>query len=197
MESDMYATGCHFVSIAPPANGMRRLSLLGAAVLVSLLLGGCSRDMTDLQAYVAEVKLHESAGIEALPEVKPYEKFVYQADGLRDPFDASVIARQPASAGAQTTRNGVSPDPNRPTEFLESFPLDTLRMVGTLEQSGQLWALIRTPDTTVQRVTKGHYLGQNNGQVTHISDANIQIVELLPDGFGGWREREGMVALSE
>lgn len=181
---------------APPSGGLRA-SALGATVLVSLLLVGCGRDMHDLQAYVSEVKLRKPAGIEALPEIKPYEKFEYQAEGLRDPFDASVIARQPDSAGEQTAQNGLSPDPNRPTEFLESFPLDTLRMVGTLEQSGQLWALIKTPDTTVQRVARGNYLGQNNGLVTSITDANIEITEIIPDGFGGWREREGMVALSE
>ena len=173
------------------------VAALGATVLVSLLLGGCGRDMHDLQTYVAEIRLRKPAGIEALPEIKPYEKFDYQAEGLRDPFDASVIARQPDSTGAQTASNGLSPDPNRPTECLEGLPLDTLRMVGTLEQSGQLWALIKTPDTTVQRVMEGHYLGQNSGQVTNITDGNIKIMEIIPDGFGGWRERESMVALSE
>lgn len=185
------------VTVDSPAKPGVRASALGALVLAGALLTGCGRDMHDLHAYVAEVKLRKPAGIESLPEIKPYEKFEYQAEDLRNPFDSSVIARQPAFAGEQIAQGGVSPDPNRPIEFLESFPLDTLRMVGTLEQSGQLWALIKTPDTTVQRVAKGNYLGQNNGRVTGISDAAIEIMEIVPDGFGGWREREGMVALSE
>jgi type IV pilus assembly protein PilP len=165
--------------------------------LASLLLTGCAGDMHDLEAYVAEVKMRKPPGIEPLPEIKPYEKFEYQAEDLRNPFDPSVIAQQPAAVGNQVSESGISPDPNRTPEFLESFPLDTLRMVGTLEQSGQLWALIKTPDATIQRVAQGNYMGQNNGKITLISEANIKLMEIVPDGFGGWREREGLVALSD
>lgn len=171
-----------------------------SAVVVSsatLLLSGCGRDMQDLEIYVTEIKLRNAPGIEPLPEIKPYEKFEYQAENLRSPFDASVIAHRTPTDSGQISQSEVSPDPNRSPEFLESFPLDTLRMVGTLEQNGQLWALIKTPDATVQRVAHGGYLGQNNGKIMLISDASIQLMEIVPDGFGGWREREGLVALSE
>jgi type IV pilus assembly protein PilP len=174
-----------------------RKAIFGALAIVGLTLTACARDIHDLEAYVADVKLRKPPGIEPLPEIKPYEKFEYEAQDLRNPFDPSVIAQQPASAGGQAADSGVLPDPNRTPEFLESFPLDTLRMVGTLEQSGQLWALIKTPDATVQRVAQGNYIGQNNGKITLISDASITLMEIVPDGFGGWREREGLVALSE
>jgi type IV pilus assembly protein PilP len=168
-----------------------------ALASATLLISGCGRDMHDLQAYVAEVKLRKAPGIESLPEIKPYEKFEYQAEDLRNPFDASVIAHHTPTGQGRLEHGAISPDPNRSPEFLESFPLDTLRMVGTLEQNGQLWALVKTPDATVQRVAQGDYMGQNNGKITLISDAGIQLMEIIPDGFGGWHERESQVALSQ
>ncbi len=174
-----------------------RAASLSTLVLAGLLLTACGRDMQDLQAYVAKVKMRKPPGIEPLPEIKLYEMFEYQAESLRDPFDPSAIPRQPAMGDGQIAGSGVSPDPNRTPEFLESFPLDTLRMVGTMEQSGRLWALIKTPDATIQRVAQGSYMGQNNGKITLISDASIKLMEIVPDGFGGWREREGLIALSE
>jgi type IV pilus assembly protein PilP len=162
-----------------------RAASFSALALVSMLLTGCVRDMQDLHAYVAEGKLRNPPGIEPLPEIKPYETFEYQAEHLRDLFDSSVIARQPGSSSDQVPDNGISPDPNRIPEFLESFPLDTLRMVGTLEQGGQLWALLKTPDATIQRVAEGNYMGQNNGKIIQISDASIKLMEIVPDGFGG------------
>lgn len=168
-----------------------------AIALTGLLLTGCGGDMQDLEAYVAEVKSRIPPGINPLPEIKPYETFEYQAENLRDPFDPSELARGLALTGGQTADSSVSLDPNRASEFLESFPLDFLRMVGTLAQKGQLWALIRTPDSTIERVSKGSYLGQNNGKITQISAAKIELIEIIPDGFGGWRQREGSIALSE
>jgi type IV pilus assembly protein PilP len=183
------------VSAGPRSDCGLRVASFGALALAALLLVGCGRDIRDLQAYVAEVKMRKPPGIEPLPEIKPYEMFEYQAEHLRNPFDPSAIAGQPT--GEQVASSDVSPDPNRTPEFLEGFPLDTLRMVGTLEQSGRLWALIKTPDATIQRVAQGNYMGQNNGKITLISDASIKLMEIVPDGFGGWRERESLVALSE
>ena len=97
----------------------------------------------------------------------------------------------------QPSNPQLSPDPNRTPEFLESFPLDTLRMVGTLSQGEYLWALIRTPDSTIQRVSEGNYMGQNYGKVVQVSDGDIKLTEIVPDGYGGWRERASSVALSE
>lgn len=168
-----------------------------ALVLSSLVLSGCARDMQDLETYVKEIKSRSPPGIEPLPAVKPYERFEYQAENLRNPFDSSVIARLALQADGQINQSGISPDPNHAPEFLESFPLDSLRMVGTLEQSGKTWALVKAPDATVQLITRGDYMGQDNGKVVTISDAGITLTEIVPDGFGGWTQREGLVALSE
>ena len=166
-------------------------------LLVLILLSGCGDDLSDLQAYVDEVKARKPSGIEPLPKVKPYKSFSYTAENRRDPFDSSIIADLTAQGGGPRGDPLLRPDPNRIPEFLESFPLDTLRMVGTLELAGDLWALVKTPDGTIQRVREGNYAGHNNGQITSITDTAILLAEIVPDGFDGWMERESSIALSE
>ncbi len=170
------------------------LALLIFSILV--LLAGCGRQMRDLEDYVEEVKSREPPGIEPIPEVKPYKSFKYQASNGRDPFDASIFQAKIVQ-NIRKTNSTISPDPNRTPEFLENFPLDTLRMVGTLEQKGTLWALVQTPEKTIQRISTGNYLGQNNGKVLVVSEAGIKLEEIIPDGFGGWRKRDGSIAISE
>lgn len=164
------------------------------AVLLAIALTGCSSGMSDLEAYAKEVKNRRAAPIEPIPEIKPFESFQYP-DHQIDPFDRTLVAGNAAERAP--AQGQVEIDPNRPREYLESFPLDTLRMVGTLNQGGTDWALVQTPDGTIQRVTSGNYMGQNYGKILQISDASIMLREIVPDGFGGYMEREGSVALSE
>lgn len=172
----------------------RALRLAGAAA-GALLLSACAGDMSDLQAYVEEVKARPGRPIEPIPEIRPFEGFAYPGHQT-NPFDPGLVATAPATAAGRPD-SGVTIDPDRPREYLESFPLDTLRMVGTLEQQGQLWGLIRTPDGTIQRVTQGNYMGQNYGKIIHLDETGITLREIIPDGFGGYMERETSVALSE
>ena len=162
----------------------------------TVLLSGCGREMRDLEDYAEQVKSREPPGIDPIPEVKPYQSFKYQTSSARNPFDASIFEAKIVQ-NIRKTNSTISPDPNRTPEFLENFPLDTLRMVGTLEQRGTLWALVQTPEKTIQRISNGNYIGQNNGKVLNVSDAGIKPEEIIPDGFGGWRKRDGAVALSE
>lgn len=159
-------------------------------------LSGCGRELRDLEDYAEEVKSREPPGIDPIPEVKPYQSFKYQADKARNPFDASIFQAKIVQ-NIRKTNSTISPNPNRTPEFLENFPLDALVMVGTMEQAGTLWALVQTPEKTIQRVSTGNYLGQNNGKVLKVSDAGITLEEIIPDGFGGWRKRDGAIGISE
>ncbi len=165
-------------------------------IVVAISLTSCGREMRDLKDYAEEVKSREPPGIDPIPEVKPYQSFKYQANNSRNPFDATIFQAKIVQ-NIRKSNSTISPNPNRTPEFLENFPLDTLRMVGTLEQQGTLWALIQTPEKTIQRIAAGNYLGQNNGKVLGVSDAGIKLEEIIPDGFGGWRKRDGNIALSE
>ncbi|MFK8028032.1 MAG: pilus assembly protein PilP [Gammaproteobacteria bacterium] len=174
------------------------LSPVYVSILCILLisLSGCSEGMSDLEAWVADVKSRPQKGVDPLPEVIPYKTFAYDKTNKRDPFDASIF-RPKIGQTAPKHFSSITPDSNRVPEYLESFPLDTLRMVGTMQQDNQTWALIKTPDNTIQRVLNGNYLGQNNGKIISVSDDAVELAEIIPDEFGGWRERSSSIALSE
>jgi type IV pilus assembly protein PilP len=160
-------------------------------------LAACSSDPTaDLEVYVEEVKSKQTSRIEPLPEFKPYESFAYQANDLRDPFTEPTFSH-PQAAAAQVTNNGIKPDFERPAEPLEEFPLDSLRMVGTLEQNNENWALINDTDGTIHRVQPGNYAGQNHGKITRVTEFEVELTEIVPDGIGGWIERQASIAISE
>jgi len=167
---------------------------------IATLTGGlaaCSSDPTaDLEVYVEEVKSKQTSRIEPLPEFKPYESFAYQANDLRDPFSEPTFSH-PQAATTQATNNGIKPDFDRPTEPLEEFPLDSLRMVGTLEQNNENWALINDTDGTIHRVQPGNYAGQNHGKITRVTEFEVELTEIIPDGIGGWIERQASIAISE
>jgi type IV pilus assembly protein PilP len=174
---------------------MHPLGLI-ASLIVALAVTGCARDMKDLEAKVEEMKKRPGGRIEPLPQVKPYETFIYDAYELREPFTPDSSTRQLA-ASADGDGDGLQPDFNRSREYLEEFPLDTLRMVGTLELRGENYALIRTNDGAVHRVSVGNYIGQNHGHITAVSETRIDLTEIIPDGSGGWTERRTGIALSE
>jgi len=161
--------------------------LAALACAASMLLGACSSADDDLQSFISEVK-HEGGGrVEPLPEVKPYQAFIYSAMNLRSPF----VPTAPAGSGLS-----LRPDTKRNREFLEQFPLDTLKMVGTLNLGGKTYGLIETHDGLVNRVLPGNYLGQNDGRITDITPSKILIREIVPDGAGGYIERPAAIALN-
>ncbi len=169
--------------------------ILAAAATAGL--AGCSGDPTaDLIDYADKVKNQQVSRIEPLPEFRPYESFLYAASDLRDPFTIPTFTNQQALA-LPTASNGITPDFDRPREPLEEFPLDSLRMVGTLEQHEANWALINDTDGTIHRVQAGNYAGQNFGKITRVSEFEVELTEIVPDGIGGWMERQATIAISE
>lgn len=167
---------------------LRRAPLLLTAVAVCLLATGCTRSSKDLEAWVAEVKARPAPPLDPLPVMKQFETFEYAAQGLRDPFSAPIATRDGSGAGPR-------PDPDRRKEVLEAFPLDSLNMVGTMDSGQGVVGLIMAPDRVTHRVRPNNYLGQNEGRITGVFEDRIELVELLPDGAGGWQERQASIAL--
>jgi type IV pilus assembly protein PilP len=168
---------------------MQKANRLLLPMLMVLGLSACGGNMDDLLEYVDEVKARPGGRIEPLPQIKPYQTFTYTAEGLRSPF---VPDRQAASAGAAS---GPRPDTNRAKEYLEQFPLDTLSMVGLLERGGQTYGLVQTGDGLVHRVLPGNFVGQNEGRIVSISESEIEVEELVPDGIGGFFKRSAAISL--
>jgi type IV pilus assembly protein PilP len=158
------------------------------AVLCSVLTA-CTSDTREVEAWVAEVKARPAPPLDPLPVMKQFETFEYSPEGLRDPFAIPVPDRD--------TGSGLRPDPNRRKEALEVFPLDGLNMVGTIGDGPSLMALVMAPDRVTYRVRPGMYLGQNDGRVTAVYEDRIEMVELVPDGAGGWLERQAKLALED
>jgi type IV pilus assembly protein PilP len=157
-------------------------------VLAALVAGGCSGGQSDLQTWIEATKKKPGGRIQPLPEVKPYETYVYAAANLRSPFQP----QGPSAANGQNLR----PSSRRSREFLEGFSLDTLRMVGTFKVGGSFYGLVQSKDGLVHKVQPGNYLGQNDGKVTEITGGRISLVEIIPDGLGGYIERPASLALA-
>jgi type IV pilus assembly protein PilP len=154
-------------------------------------LAGCSQDISDLQSFIAQTKSAHVGSVKPIPQFKPYESFSYSAAELRDPFVATVDIEDD-----ETTKTSLlNPDSTRPKQPLEVFPLDTLSMVGILEQNAQLWGLIKDPQDIVHRVQVGHYMGQSEGRIIEINESAIYLVEIIPDGIGGYIERDASIAI--
>ena len=174
------------------ASNLMRLTIM--AVLMGFGLVGCGGDMDDLDRYINEVKARPGGRIEPLPEITPYEIFAYSADreGLRSPFVPD--SPQPGSGPAG---GGTRPDPDRSREFLEQFPLDSLRMVGTMALGETNYGLVQTSDGLIHRVVPGNYMGQNDGRIVIVDESEIQLVEIVSDGIGGYLERDTAVGLAD
>jgi type IV pilus assembly protein PilP len=161
------------------------------AALVTMLSGCGSDGMDDLRHFVQTAHAGKTAKVEPLPEIKQQETFSYGASGLIDPF-AAFTRKAAAAAGS-----GPRPDMNRRKEALEEFPLDALRMVGTLTRGRQSWAVIQAPDGTIHRASVGHFMGHNFGKILRISEDKVSLIELVQGPSGDWVEREASVALAE
>lgn len=162
---------------------------------ITTVLSACgNNDIADLEEYVTQVKSREKSAIEPLPEVQTVESFVFDPSDLRNPFIPTKGAEEPTAVAVQ---NGIRPDMVRSREELESYALDTLRMVGTVHMASNFWGLIQANDGTIHRVRNGNYMGLNHGKIVRILEDQIELLEIIPDGPGSWRERQASVKLSE
>jgi type IV pilus assembly protein PilP len=165
-----------------------KLLLVPAALVV---LAGCSSEIDELKQFVRDSDKGIPRRVEPLPAVKPFEPFTYEGFDLPDPFKPRKLAA-PKEGGA----GGVAPDLNRRKEPLEAFPLEQLKMVGTLSQNKETYALVRA-DKTLYRVRKGNYMGQNFGLITDVTESEIKLKEIVQDSAGDWAERQSVLPLLE
>jgi len=170
---------------------MRKLLFL----CLCLGLTACGDQNDDLRQFVKEAG-KERGKVEPLPQVVPYTPFIYEAFDIPDPF-------KPRKLKPSTKGGGLQPDLDRPRELLENYPLENLKMVGSLQEAGAakkapvFHALIRTPDNNIYRVKVGNYLGQNFGRIVAITETEITLKETVEDASGNWTERDSSMTLQE
>ena len=166
----------------------RHILILALACLGLASCGG--EQYSDLRQFVKDSENLPRGRIAPLPDVKPYEPFIYDAYDLVDPFKPRKI-EPPKTAGG----GGIQPDLTRRKEPLEAYPLENLRMVGTLQQNKATFALVKSPDNNLFRVKLGSYMGQNFGLITEISESTIKLKEIIQDSGGDWTERISTMTL--
>ncbi|GLQ33465.1 pilus assembly protein PilP [Litoribrevibacter albus] len=169
---------------------LKCLSRFLLLILVTLSLVGCygQKGLSDIKAYMAEIRSKPHGRIEPLPEFHAYEAFTYKASELRAPFEKPVVVDVVETKVKENVN--LFPDFDRTKEYLERFPITTLSMVGTLsKEKGFLWALVSDENGDVHRVKTGNYLGQNHGQIVEVNELGLQVLEIIPDGDGGWVQR--------
>ena len=163
--------------------------------LMAATLAACgSGDLNDLHEWVGNVRKHQKGAVEPLPEIKTVEPFVFKPEDIRDPFVQNEKTEHQEEAKGD---NGIHPDTTRAKEDLESYELDSLRMVGTINQGGMLWGLVKAVDGTIHRVRVGNYMGRNFGKIIRIKEGQIELLEIIPDSPSGWRERKAGLDLTE
>ena len=159
--------------------------LIAVAVLAGLC--GCSTgvDTADLQAFMDEVDARPKGSIDPLPAYEHVDPYAYQASGKRSPFEPPVVVKQADRPGGPQ----VTPDFKRVKQYLEQFNITSLAMVGTLAQGSSMFALIQDGEGGVHRVRTGDYIGTDHGRIQVIDETEIELVEIVPDGTGGWVQR--------
>ena len=169
---------------------MKKIKYLTVLLVIAWMMMACSQEgYSDLELFIKEAGNGLHGQIDPVPEVKPYKHFAYQAFDMPNPF----VPRK--SDQPQSMMSGIQPDLDRHKEVLESYPLESLSMVGSLQREELIFALIKSPDGTVHRVRKGNYLGQNFGRIAHISESEVKLVEIVQGGVNEWTEQVSALML--
>jgi type IV pilus assembly protein PilP len=169
----------------------------GAALLLAgALLAGCGGgDQAEINSWMADVKANTKVDVEPISEPKTFIPFAYGVRDEVEPFNAQKLLAELARS-ANATPNPLKPDENRRKDFLETFPLDQMVMVGTINKAGIAYGLIQI-DRAVHQVKNGQRLGQNNGVVTGVAESAISVKEIVEDAGGEWVERMTKLELQE
>ena len=164
---------------------MKMIKIACGLALTSVLIG-CDSRIDVVNQEMANIRNQPALPIEAAPVFSPVPSFTYAAQQLRSPFLPSSLANELRIMSGKR----VYPNFSRPAQPLESYALEALNMKGSMKGgSGQIIALIQTPDGEIERIQRGSYLGMNQGRVINITPTRIDLIEIVADGRDGYIER--------
>ncbi len=168
---------------------------IGLALLGLALLAGCSADHDELRGWMEQQRREAKPNVPPLQPPKRFDPQPYTAAQAVEPFSTQKLsvalkqeARQPNSL--------LAAELNRRKEPLESYPLDSMSMVGSVNREGTPFALLRV-DNLLYQVKVGDHLGQNYGRIMKIAETEIVLRELVMDAGGEMIERPATLQLQE
>ena len=170
-----------------------------AFLSVVLALAACSSSGDDeLQQWMTTQRNLSKPRVERLPEPTKYSPQAYTEEGSIEPFSSQKLVQALKRDLNQAVSNAalIAPELSRRKEPLEASPLDSVTMVGSLIKAGQPVALVRVENLLYQ-VRVGHYLGQNYGRITKVSETGVTLREIVQDAAGEWIERQATLQLQE
>ena len=172
---------------------------LVALAVTAVLASACgSSGQEDLQAWMAQQRAQTKPHIQPIPEPKKFTPQAYTQEGATDPFSNQKLTQALKRESAQSSSNAglVAPELARRKEPLESYPLDTMKMVGSLIKKGRPVALLRV-ENLIYQVRPGNYLGQNYGKILKVGETEVVLREIVQDAAGEWIERTATLQLQE
>ena len=165
---------------------------IACGLAIGLILSGCDSRMDAVNQAMADIRNQQPLPIEPAPVFEPIASFNYSAQQLRSPVLPSSLANELKVMSGKR----VYPNFSRPSQPLESYAIESLNMKGSMKGvTGQIIALIQTPDGEVERVQRGSYMGMNQGRVVDITPTRIDLLEIVPDGREGYIERPRSLVL--
>ena len=170
------------------------LALVTVASLTGLVGCASDRQHSDLDNKMSDARTRPQGVIEPLPVYPEAERFNYSALALRSPFEPPAIVTGDEKVSGNAV---VAPDQSRAKESLELVSYAELSMVGILARGDKIWALVDDGGSKVHRVKRGNYIGRNFGLITQVNRRELEIMETVPDGKGGWINRPRTMAIEE
>lgn len=165
-------------------------------LLLSSLAGCGDSDVQEVRSWMKQTDAQARVRVPPIAEPKVFLPYAYDRKDQLDPFNPNKLLAELAKQAAVTGGSGLKPDMERRKELLESYPLDTIKMVGTIEKKGVMHAVLQV-DRAVHQVVSGQHLGQNYGRITSISENTVTVKEIVQDATGDWVERPSKLELQE
>lgn len=177
-------------------NKSKRMASACSILLISAGLAGCAADLGEVQGWMDKTKADTPRRVGKIDEPKSFVPFRYREQMDYDPFSSSKLMVAAANL-TDRSRSGLSPDLNRRREPLESFPLDTIKLVGHLSNRSSGTVALLSVGDVVYQANLGNYIGQNYGRIVRITETEMGVRELVRDAAGDWVEQNTTISLED
>jgi type IV pilus assembly protein PilP len=174
---------------------MKRILCITATALMLSALGACTADNDELISWMEQQHKEVKPNVAPIYPPKKFDPQAYLGVTGVEPFGTQKLI---PVGGPSTGRSSalLAAAKAHATQELESYPLDGMTMVGSLQQGGKTHALVMV-ENRLHDVKIGDWIGQNYGQITGITESQITLRETVQDATGEWIERASTLQIQE